>query len=206
MTHMGILVAHKGDGEGIRKAETLCRMQHRTTAELTPHLEHLRSAPREVGELRLVVSRPAAGHREILTEAKLDPVLGLVGDSWSERPHRRTGTPDADRQLTVMGSRMVALLSEDPSAQALAGDQLYVDLDLSVANLPAGTRLRVGSAVIEVTAPPHTGCAKFVRHFGDEAMRFVNGRDGRPLRLRGLNARVVSAGTVRPGDTVAKQP
>jgi hypothetical protein len=181
-------------------------MQHRTLAQLVPHLDHLRSAPREVGELRLVVSRPAEGRRELLTEGKLDPVLGLVGDSWSERPNRRTGSPDTDRQLTVMGSRMAELLAADPSGQALAGDQLYVDLDLSTANLPPGTRLRVGTAVIEVTAPPHTGCAKFVRHFGDEAMRFVNGRDGRPLRLRGLNARVVGAGTVRPGDTVAKQP
>jgi MOSC domain-containing protein YiiM len=181
-------------------------MQHRTMAELTPYLDHLRSAPPGVGVVRLVVSRPSAGRREILPEAKLDPGLGLVGDSWSDRPIRRTGSPDPDRQLTVMGSRMAALLAEGPPGQALAGDQLYVDLDLSTANLPAGTRLRVGSAVIEVTAPPHTGCAKFVRSFGDDAMRFVNGRHGRPLRLRGLNARVVGAGTVRPGDTIAKQP
>lgn len=181
-------------------------MQHRTAAELRRHLDHLTSAPPDAGALRLVVCRPAPGRREILTEAKLDPGLGLVGDGWSERPTRRTGAPDRDRQLTVMSSRMAALLSAEPSDQALAGDQLYVDLDLSTANLPAGTRLEVGSAVIEVTAPAHTGCAKFVRHFGEDAMRFVNGREGRPLRLRGLNARVVAAGTVRPGDRVTRQP
>lgn len=110
-------------------------------------------------------------------------------------------------QLNVMNARLVAFLAGDPERRALAGDQLYLDLDLSHENLPAGTRLVLGDpatrgAVIEVTEVPHTGCAKFVERFGAEAMRFVNGRDGRPLRLRGLNARVVTAGRVRPGDPV----
>jgi MOSC domain-containing protein YiiM len=182
------------------------RMQHRTRAELEPHLPHLQDAPRDDGTVALVVSRPAPGERQLLTEARLDPVLGMIGDGWSERPHRTLGVPHPDKQVTVMSSRMAAILTRQPRGQALAGDQLYVDLDLSTANLPPGTRLEVGSAVIEVTEPPHTGCAKFVRHFGEEAMRFVNGREGRALRLRGLNARVVTPGVVRPGDRVTKQP
>ena len=97
-------------------------------------------------------------------------------------------------------------MAVDPDRRALAGDQLHLDLDLSLANLPPGTRLALGSAVIEVTAKPHLGCAKFVDRFGRDAMRFVNSPVGRELRLRGLNARVVVAGTVRPGDEVRKLP
>ena len=174
-------------------------MRHRTMAELEPHLAHLAAAPKDVGTLDLVVCRPAKGQRRILEEGVLDLAVGLVGDSWSTRTHK---PPHPEKQVTLMSSRMVALLSSDPAQQALAGDQLYVDLDLSVENLPAGTCLEVGSAVVEITAPAHTGCPIFVRHFGEEAMRFVNGRAGRALRLRGANARVVTPGTVRTGDTV----
>jgi hypothetical protein len=179
---------------------------HRTAADLHPWLDHLRAAPADAGTLHLVVARPSPGTRSVLAEGRLDEVRGLVGDDWSTRPNRRTpdGAPDPAAQLTVMSSRMAALLADDPEVQALAGDQLCVDLDLSPGNLPAGTRLAVGTAVIEVTAKPHTGCAKFVRHFGEDAMRFVNGREGRALRLRGLNARVVAGGVVRPGDRVTK--
>jgi MOSC domain-containing protein YiiM len=110
-------------------------------------------------------------------------------------------------QLNVMNAPLVAFLAGDPDRRALAGDQLYLDLDLSHENLPAGSRLTIGvagvrGAVVEVTEQPHTGCAKFVERFGAEAMRFVNGEVGRPLRLRGLNARVVVPGRIRPGDQV----
>jgi len=171
-------------------------VDHRTLAELEPHLDHLAASPKDVGTVELLVCRPSKGSRRLLDEAVLDPAVGLVGDSWSTRTHR---PPHPEKQLTLMSYRMVQLLSADPHRQALAGDQLYVDLDLSVENLPAGTRLEVGSAVVEITGPPHTGCAIFVRHFGSEAMRFVNGRSGRALRLRGANARVVSGGTVQLG-------
>lgn len=181
-------------------------MEHRTLADLEQHLDHLRASPRDVGLLRLVVARPAVGKRMILDEAKLDLDLGLVGDSWSERRSWRSPDkpPNPAKQVTVMNHRMVALLSEDPHQQALAGDQLYVDHDLSVDHLPPGSRLAVGDAVLEITEPAHTGCAKFVKHFGEDAMRFVNGRVGRALRLRGLNARVVVPGAVRPGDAVRR--
>lgn len=148
--------------------------------------------------------RPAVDEREVVAEAELDPGLGLVGDTWAGRSSRSTGGPDPDRQLTLMNARVIALIAADSRRWGLAGDQLYVDLDLGLANLPAGTRLAVGSAEIEVTAPPHTGCAKFSARFGVDALRFVNSRVGRALRLRGMNARVVRGGTVRPGDPVRK--
>jgi MOSC domain-containing protein YiiM len=131
-----------------------------------------------------------------------------VGDTWKDRPSTRTddGTPHPDMQLNAMSARVVAFLAEDPERRALAGDQLYRDLDLSHENLPAGTRLTIGSAVVEVTDQPHTGCAKFTERFGLEALRWVNSDDGKRLRLRGLNAKVVVPGTVRPGDRVEKVP
>ena len=174
-------------------------VSHPTTAELEPHLDHLAATPRDVGVLELLVCRPSRGTRRVLDEGVLDTEVGLVGDSWSTRPGK---APRPDKQVTLMNARMAALLSSDPARQARCGDQLYVDLDLSVDNLPAGTRIEVGDAVVEVSAAPHTGCAIFVHHFGEEATRFVNGREGRRLRLRGINARVVTGGAVRPGDKV----
>ena len=182
---------------------------HRTSEELQAFLPQLHSAPRDMGTLELVVRRPGLGEREVLDEGELDLAVGLVGDTWTERGSSRTpdGGPHPKMQLNVMSARMVAFLAGDPRRRELAGDQLYLDLDLSQENLPAGTRLTIGAptergAVIEVTEPPHTGCAKFVERFGAEAMRFVNGTVGRPMRLRGLNARVVVPGRVRPGDPV----
>lgn len=184
--------------------------RHRTEAELHAHLPELLAAPTDVGTVELVVRRPAIGEREVLEVGELDPAVGLVGDTWSQRSSKRTadGSPHPDMQLNVMGARIVGLVAADPQRRALAGDQLYLDLDLSHANLPAGTRLLFGddpeapASVIEVTEQPHTGCAKFVERFGADAMRFVNGEVGRPLRLRGLSARVVQAGPVRAGDRV----
>ncbi len=174
-------------------------MRHRTVAELEPYLEHLAASPADAGTLELLVCRPTKGSRRILDEGVLDTAVGLVGDSWSTRTHK---PPHPEKQLTLMNARMAALLSPELRDQAWAGDQLYVDLDLSIENLPAGTLLTIGTATVELTAPPHTGCAIFVRHFGEEAMRFVNSRTGRAMRLRGANARVVNGGAVRTGDKV----
>ena len=181
-------------------------MAYRTTEELEAFEPVLRAAPRDVGTLDLVVRRPAPGEREVLDEGRLSFAEGLVGDTWNVRGSSRTGDGSShpDMQLNVMSARMIGFLAGDPERRALAGDQLYLDLDLSHDNLPAGTRLAIGEAVIEVTAQAHTGCAKFVQRFGADAMRFVNGRLGRELRLRGLNARVVTEGVVRPGDKVSK--
>ncbi|QIK65412.1 MOSC domain-containing protein [Nocardioides sp. HDW12B] len=183
------------------------RPRHLGAEELTAALDHLRGSPTDDGTLALVVRRGGVGEREVLTEGVLDLEVGLVGDTWLERGSKRTpdGSAHPDMQLNVMSVRVAELVADGRERMALAGDQLYLDLDLSEENLPAGTRLAIGGAggaVIEVTALPHTGCPKFVDRFGAEAMRFVNGSTGRPLRLRGLNARVVQAGTVRPGDTV----
>ena len=144
----------------------------------------------------------------MLDAGELDPAHGLVGDNWAQRGSRRTddGSAHPDMQLNVINARLSTYVAVEPERRALAGDQLHLDLDLSAANLPPGTRLALGTAVIEVTEIPHTGCAKFVERFGKDAMRFVNSPLGRELRLRGLNAKVVVAGTVRPGDEVRKLP
>jgi len=179
---------------------------HLTTADLESALDELRASPTDGGRVELVVRRPRVGEREVLDEGTLDVREGLVGDSWATRGSGRTtdGSAHPDMQLNVINARLSRLVAVDPERRALAGDQLHVDLDLSEDNLPPGTRLALGSAVIEVTDQPHTGCAKFVERFGRDAMRFVNSEVGRQLRLRGLNAKVVVPGTVRPGDEIRK--
>jgi len=182
-------------------------VEHLSTSELRAGLDDVRKSPQDEGTVELIVRRPAVDEREVLEEASLDVGAGLAGDTWPARSSSRTGdgTPHPDMQLTVMNSRAALLVAaQDPDRRMLAGDQIYADLDLSPANLPPGTRLALGSAVIEVTDQPHLGCAKFAARFGDDAWRFVNSRTGRRLRLRGLNARVVVSGTVRAGDAIRK--
>jgi hypothetical protein len=179
-------------------------MKQMELAALEDGLAEIRRSPAQAGEVRLIARRPADGEREVLVEAELDPVEGLVGDSWRARGSSATedGSAHPDMQLTLMNARVAALVAGAPDRWPLAGDQLYVDLDLSVVNLPPGTRLTVGSAVIEVTAEPHRGCGKFVRRFGVDALRFLNSATGRELNLRGINARIVTGGTVRTGDPI----
>lgn len=177
--------------------------------ELEAGLDGILRSPTVEGTVELIVRRPAEGEREVLEEAALDLDDGLVGDSWRLRGSSRMPdhSPNPAAQLTLMNARVIDLVAAGARERwALAGDQLYVDLELSVANLPAGTRLALGTAVIEVTAEPHTGCAKFHARFGGDAHRFVNTKTHRHLRLRGLNAKVVEAGTVRSGDTLRKLP
>ena len=183
-------------------------VEHLSTAALEAGLEHVRDSPQDGGTVELIVCRPAVDERMALAEGTLDAAAGLVGDTWRARGSSRTGDGSAhpDMQLTVMNARAALLVAQDPGRRMLAGDQLYVDLDISVANLPPGTRLGLGSAVIEVTGRPHLGCVKFAARFGQDAWRFVNSRVGRALRLRGLNARIVVSGTVRPGDVIRKLP
>ncbi len=181
-------------------------MKHLTTSELEAGLADVHQSPKDGGVLEMIVRRPQVGEREILDEGQLDLSDGLVGDSWKIRSSRRTadGSPHPDMQLNLINARLVALVAQDRSRWHLAGDQLYVDLDLSAGNLPPGTRLAIGTAVIEVTAEPHTGCSKFVERFGADAMKFVNSSERRDLHLRGINARVVRPGALRVGDTVSK--
>ena len=181
-------------------------MPHLTMTELETGLERIRQSPRDGGVLDLIVRRPLVGEREVLQDGELSPAEGLVGDSWKDRASTRTpdGSPHPDMQLNIMNSRVVALLAQERGRWHLAGDQLFIDLDLSAANLPPGTLLGVGSAVIEVTNQPHTGCQKFVTRFGLDAMKFVNSAVGKELHLRGINARVVRPGAIRTGDVVRK--
>jgi hypothetical protein len=180
---------------------------HVTVDTLEDGLDHVRRAPSALGTVGLIVRRPGVDEREVLEEATFDLDEGLVGDSWRERGSRRRPdrSPNPDAQVTLMSSRLAALVAGDRARWPLAGDQLYVDLDLSVDNLPPGTRLRLGTAELEITAEPHTGCAKFSARFGSDALRFINSPTGRQLRLRGVNARVVEPGVVRTGDEITKR-
>jgi hypothetical protein len=179
---------------------------HQTPEQLEAGLGLIREAPAEEGTLELIVRRPVPEERELLDVGELDAEVGLVGDGWSERPSSKTGRPNPEAQVTVTSARAIALVAggPEPDGWAPAGDQLYVDLDISQENLPAGSRIAVGDAVLEISTAPHTGCGKYVRRFGVDAMKFVNSEVGRSLRLRGLNARVVTPGTVRRGDLVRR--
>lgn len=177
-----------------------------TAEELEQRLAHVRASPRQQGTLELIVCRPAVDAREVLDEGFLDLHDGLVGDSWRARGNSRTadGAADPDSQLNIMNARAAALILGPIDRWVLAGDQLFVDFDLSSTATPAGTRLRVGEAVIEVTPKPHRGCAKFSARFGPEALRLVNGPTGVELNLRGRNARIVSPGAIHAGDGVTR--
>ena len=180
---------------------------HLTLEELEAGLDRIRQAPADLGSLELIVRRPETLEREVLEEAELDLVEGLVGDNWIRRRSSMTkdGGPHPEMQLNLMNSRVIDLVARERRDRwRLAGDQLFVDLDLSLANLPAGTRLAIGEAVIEVTPVPHTGCKKFVERFGREAMKWVNSPVGRELNLRGICAKVVQSGVIRTGDRLVK--
>jgi MOSC domain-containing protein len=183
-------------------------VRHLTRDELVAGLDSIRGSPTDRGVVELIVRRPTIGGREVLEEGFVDEAHGLVGDSWSVRGSSRTsdGPAQTDTQLNIMNSRVIALVARDRARWPLAGDQLYVDFDLSEANIPPGTRLAVGTAVVEISAKPHTGCRKFLDRFGSDATRFVNSPVGRALRLRGVNARVVQAGSIRLGDVISKAP
>ena len=172
-----------------------------TADDLRAGLGHIEAAPSDNGTLELIVRRPRVDEREMLEEAELDVELGVVGDSWSTRGKR----PNRKAQVTLMNARAAALVAgPDGERWALAGDQLFVDLDLSGANLPPGTRLAIGSAVVEVSDLPHLGCGKFTARFGEDARALVNSDEGVALNLRGINTTVVQGGTVWRGDSVRK--
>jgi MOSC domain-containing protein YiiM len=173
---------------------------HLDLSTLQAGVGEIRRSPADVGTVELIVRRPAENERETLTEAHLDATEGLVGDGWL------ADDGDVRRQVTVMNARVVALLAGSRDRWPLAGDQLYVDLDLSVDNLPPGTLFEVGSAVLEVSAVPHRGCKKFAARYGLDALRFVNSEQGYAWNLRGINTQVVQGGIVRTGDAVRKLP
>jgi len=179
---------------------------HLSITELEAGLNIIRQSPSDQGLLKMIVRRPKVDERELVNEAELNLAEGLVGDTWKARGSKATpdGSANIHAQITLMNMRAIALLAQDESRWALAGDQLYVDFDLSEANLPAGTRIAIGSAILEVSSTPHTGCAKFSERFGKDALKFVNSPDGKQLHLRGINARVVQAGEIQVGNVVRK--
>lgn len=195
-----------GRGEPATAATETMMVTHLKMHELQAGLDEIRRAPKDHGTVDLIVRRPLVEQREILWECDVDLIDGVVGDSWKWRgsSHTPDGSSDPKCQITIMNSRAVALVAQDKDRWQLAGDQLFIDMDLSLDNLPAGTRLSIGSAIIEVTDQPHTGCKKFVSRFGLDAMKFVNSAIGRKMNLRGINVRVVRAGTIKTGDTVSK--
>ena len=174
--------------------------------ELEASLDHLRQAPKDEGVVQLIVCRPNVDQREVLEEAELDIEKGLIGDNWLVRGSKKTpdGSAHPEMQINIMNARVTALVAQEKERWPLAGDQLYIDMDLSHENLPAGSRLAVGTAVLEVSALPHTGCKKFVSRFGIEAMEFVNSTVGKELCLRGINAKIIQGGIVKVGQTARK--
>ena len=181
------------------------RMAHRTHDELERGLDEVRTAPTDDGVIRLIVRRTGPGQRGILEQGELDVELGLVGDDWIARPEKGSDRPSPWSQVTLMNARYTELIAGDPGPEswAQAGDQLYLDLDISVQNLPPGTCLELGEAMLGNLAEPHTGCSAFSERFGSEALRSPTPRRA-GLRLRGANAVVVRSGVVRAGDRVRK--
>lgn len=179
-------------------------VKHLTTEELQAGLGLICESPKDAGMLETIVRRPSIDGREVLYEAMLDVRNGLEGDTWTSRSSSRTadGSPHPDMQLTLMNARAIALLAQTQERWALAGDQLFIDLDLSFANLPAGALLEIGQAVVEITDQPHAGCPKFAARFGREALLFVNGPEHRHLRLRGIYAKVIQSGAIKTGHMV----
>ncbi|MCB0707254.1 MAG: hypothetical protein KDC34_18180 [Saprospiraceae bacterium] len=181
-------------------------IKHLSTAEIEAGMDWVRLSPKDTGTLELIIRRPDIGEREILSSGQLDLNLGLLGDNWSTRGSSSTpdGQAHPEMQLNLMNARMIQLIAGSKDRWPLAGDQLYVDLDLSEKNVPPGTQLEIGEALIEVTTVPHLGCKKFVERFGLDAMRFVNSQLGKALHLRGINAKVIRAGKIETGEKIRK--
>ena len=174
--------------------------------ELEAGLPEILASPKDDGIVSMIVRRPDTDQREVLDSGELDVAEGLVGDNWRSRGSRTTddGSAHPEMQLNLMNTRVISLVARSRERWAPAGDQFFVDLDLAKENLPVGTRLAMGSAIIEVTAVPHLGCKKFTARFGLEAMKFVNSRRGKELCLRGINAKVVQAGRISTGDRIRR--
>ena len=181
-------------------------IMHLSATDLEAGLDEIRDSPKDRSVLDLIVSRPEEDAREVMELADLHVEVGLVGDTWRDRPSIRSadGKAHPDMQITIMNSRVAALVAGDKERWQLSGDQLFADIDLSAENMPPGTRIAVGPAILEATDQPHTGCKKFAARFGADALKFISSPTGRELQLRGINLKVVQGGEIRPGDAVKK--
>lgn len=176
---------------------------HRTTEDLETFLDEILAAPKDAGPIEMIARRPGENAREVIQSAELTKEDGLIGDSWIDRVDEN-GDPYLPAQLTLMNSRVADAVAVTRDRWPLAGDQIYVDMDISQRNLPPGARIKVGDAVVEISDVPHTGCNKFAGRFGKEALRFANVGVGRENRFRGVNAFVVEPGSVQVGDKITK--
>ncbi len=181
-------------------------LNHLNMFQLESGLDHILNAPKDNGIVQMIVSRPKIEVRKILNVAKLDKEFGLDGDNWNDRGNSSMpdNCPDIEAQLTIMNSRVISLMTSSSDEWPLAGDQLYIDMDLSRNNLVPGSQIKIGSAVVEVSEKPHTGCKKFSSRFGLDALKFISTPSGRELCLRGINTRIVQSGVVQTGDVVKK--
>jgi hypothetical protein len=175
-------------------------------AQLEAGLDHVRLSPKDYGPVEMIVIRPQPLARRLVAQADVNADVGVVGDCWAAKPSSATGKPNPEAQVTLMNSRFAQHIAGTRERMPLAGDQLYVDFDLSEDNVPPGTQLRIGSALLEVSATPHNGCKKFLERFGPDGMPFVNSPEGKRLHLRGINCKVIEAGTLSVGDKVTKVP
>ncbi len=177
-----------------------------TLQEMETALQRIQGSPADNGRLEMISARPSVGQRKLVEVGELDAEGGLVGDNWLDRGSSSTadGSANPEAQITIINTRLIETLAGDKTRWPLAGDQLFVDIDLSHDNLPPGARLSIGSAVVELTVAPHTGCAKFASRFGHDALRFVSGPEAMRQRRRGANAKVVRAGKIQVGDIVRK--
>ncbi len=174
--------------------------RHLPMEDLLKRLAALPRAPRDRGEIAALFARPGSNERTPIEKANLTAAGGMPGDRWS-RPREGKPDPRPDKMLATMQAGVARMIANGQPL-GLFGDNLYLDLDLSAANLPAGTRLRAGGAVLEVTPEPHNGCLKFKARVGADALRLVSRKEDRHRNLRGIYLKVIEDGLVAAGDPV----